>query len=47
MGGGIAQIVADKTDADVRMRDINWKAIAGGMKAAREDLAARRSSAGA
>jgi 3-hydroxyacyl-CoA dehydrogenase/enoyl-CoA hydratase/3-hydroxybutyryl-CoA epimerase len=34
MGGGIAQIVADKTDAAVRMRDINWKAIAGGMKAA-------------
>jgi 3-hydroxyacyl-CoA dehydrogenase/enoyl-CoA hydratase/3-hydroxybutyryl-CoA epimerase len=34
MGGGIAQIVADKTDADVRMRDINWKAIGGGMKAA-------------
>ncbi|MGZ5445994.1 MAG: 3-hydroxyacyl-CoA dehydrogenase NAD-binding domain-containing protein [Thermoanaerobaculia bacterium] len=34
MGGGIAQIVADKTDADVRMRDINWKAISGGMKAA-------------
>lgn len=34
MGGGIAQIVADKTDADVRMRDINWTAIAGGMKAA-------------
>ncbi len=34
MGGGIAYIVADKTDAVVRMRDINWKAIAGGMKAA-------------
>jgi 3-hydroxyacyl-CoA dehydrogenase/enoyl-CoA hydratase/3-hydroxybutyryl-CoA epimerase len=34
MGGGIAQIIADKTDAAVRMRDINWKAIAGGMKAA-------------
>ncbi len=34
MGGGIAQIVADKTEADVRMRDINWKALAGGMKAA-------------
>ena len=34
MGGGIAQIVADKTDADVRMRDINWNAIGGGMKAA-------------
>ena len=34
MGGGIAQIVADKTGAEVRMRDINWKAIGGGMKAA-------------
>jgi 3-hydroxyacyl-CoA dehydrogenase/enoyl-CoA hydratase/3-hydroxybutyryl-CoA epimerase len=34
MGGGIAQIIVDKTPADVRMRDINWKAIGGGMKAA-------------
>jgi len=34
MGGGIAQIISDKTDAEVRMRDINWKAIGGGMKAA-------------
>jgi 3-hydroxyacyl-CoA dehydrogenase / enoyl-CoA hydratase / 3-hydroxybutyryl-CoA epimerase len=34
MGGGIAQIIADKTDANVRMRDINWQAIAGGLKAA-------------
>ena len=34
MGGGIAQIVADKTDSEVRMRDINWGAIGGGMKAA-------------
>lgn len=34
MGGGIAQLVADKTEALVRMRDINWKAISGGMKAA-------------
>jgi 3-hydroxyacyl-CoA dehydrogenase/enoyl-CoA hydratase/3-hydroxybutyryl-CoA epimerase len=34
MGGGIAQLIADKTDSAVRMRDINWKAIAGGMKAA-------------
>lgn len=34
MGGGIAQIVADKTDADVRMRDLHWNAIAGGLKAA-------------
>jgi 3-hydroxyacyl-CoA dehydrogenase/enoyl-CoA hydratase/3-hydroxybutyryl-CoA epimerase len=34
MGGGIAQTVAEKTDADVRMRDINWSAIGGGLKAA-------------
>lgn len=34
MGGGIAQLIADKTDASVRMRDINWKAIGGGLKAA-------------
>jgi 3-hydroxyacyl-CoA dehydrogenase/enoyl-CoA hydratase/3-hydroxybutyryl-CoA epimerase len=34
MGGGIAQIIADKTDANIRMRDINWKALAGGMQAA-------------
>jgi len=34
MGGGIAQIVADKTDVEVRMRDIAWPAIGGGMKAA-------------
>lgn len=34
MGGGIAQLVVDKTDAGVRMRDIAMKAIAGGMKAA-------------
>jgi 3-hydroxyacyl-CoA dehydrogenase / enoyl-CoA hydratase / 3-hydroxybutyryl-CoA epimerase len=34
MGGGIAQLIADKTEASVRMHDINWKAIAGGMKAA-------------
>jgi 3-hydroxyacyl-CoA dehydrogenase/enoyl-CoA hydratase/3-hydroxybutyryl-CoA epimerase len=34
MGGGIAQIVADKTEAEIRMRDINWSAIGGGMKAA-------------
>lgn len=34
MGGGIAQIIADKTDAEVRMRDIAWNAIGGGMKAA-------------
>jgi 3-hydroxyacyl-CoA dehydrogenase/enoyl-CoA hydratase/3-hydroxybutyryl-CoA epimerase len=34
MGGGIAQIVSDKADINVRMRDINWNAIAGGMRAA-------------
>ncbi len=34
MGGGIAQIIADKTNASIRMRDINWNAIGGGMKAA-------------
>jgi 3-hydroxyacyl-CoA dehydrogenase/enoyl-CoA hydratase/3-hydroxybutyryl-CoA epimerase len=34
MGGGIAQVVADKTDAGVRMRDINWNALAGGLRAA-------------
>lgn len=34
MGGGIAQIVVDKTDVAVRMKDINWPALSGGMKAA-------------
>src|SRR5438105_5512633 len=34
MGGGISYIVADKTDSLVRMRDINWSALAGGLKAA-------------
>jgi len=34
MGGGIAYAIVDKTGADVRMRDINWKAIGGGMNAA-------------
>jgi 3-hydroxyacyl-CoA dehydrogenase/enoyl-CoA hydratase/3-hydroxybutyryl-CoA epimerase len=34
MGGGIAQLVGDKTDAAVRMRDINWNALAGGLRAA-------------
>lgn len=34
MGGGIAQIVADKTGAGIRMRDINWNALAGGLRAA-------------
>lgn len=34
MGGGIAQLVVDKADLNVRMKDINWEALAGGMKAA-------------
>ncbi|HEV7921423.1 MAG TPA: 3-hydroxyacyl-CoA dehydrogenase NAD-binding domain-containing protein [Thermoanaerobaculia bacterium] len=34
MGGGIAQTIADKTEANVRMRDINWAALKGGLKAA-------------
>jgi 3-hydroxyacyl-CoA dehydrogenase/enoyl-CoA hydratase/3-hydroxybutyryl-CoA epimerase len=34
MGGGIAQLIADKTEAAVRMRDINWQALAGGLRAA-------------
>jgi 3-hydroxyacyl-CoA dehydrogenase / enoyl-CoA hydratase / 3-hydroxybutyryl-CoA epimerase len=34
MGGGIAQLIADKADVNVRMKDINWDALAGGMKAA-------------
>lgn len=34
MGGGIAQLVVDKTPASVRMKDIAWPALAGGMKAA-------------
>ncbi len=34
MGGGIAQIVVDKASIPVRMKDINWQALAGGMKAA-------------
>ena len=50
MGGGIAQIVADKTTAEVRMRDINWNAIGGGMKAAskvwRRKVEQRRMSRG-
>ncbi len=34
MGGGIAQAIVDKADIDVRMKDINWNALAGGMKSA-------------
>ena len=50
MGGGISYIVADKTDAAIRMRDINWNALAGGLKAAariwRKKVERRRMSAG-
>jgi len=34
MGGGITQTLVDKADIPVRMKDINWDALAGGMKAA-------------
>jgi len=34
MGGGISQLIADKADINVRMKDINWEALAGGLKAA-------------
>jgi 3-hydroxyacyl-CoA dehydrogenase / enoyl-CoA hydratase / 3-hydroxybutyryl-CoA epimerase len=34
MGGGIAQLVVDKADTPVRMKDINWDALSGGMRAA-------------
>lgn len=34
MGGGIAQAIVDKADVDVRMKDIQWPALAGGMKSA-------------
>jgi len=34
MGGGIAQLIVDKADINVRMKDISWDALAGGMKAA-------------
>jgi 3-hydroxyacyl-CoA dehydrogenase / enoyl-CoA hydratase / 3-hydroxybutyryl-CoA epimerase len=34
MGGGIAQAIVDKADIDVRMKDVNWNALAGGMKSA-------------
>jgi 3-hydroxyacyl-CoA dehydrogenase/enoyl-CoA hydratase/3-hydroxybutyryl-CoA epimerase len=50
MGGGIAYVVADKTDAAARMRDINWNALAGGLKAAariwRKKVERRRMSRG-
>ncbi|MGK2858995.1 MAG: 3-hydroxyacyl-CoA dehydrogenase NAD-binding domain-containing protein [Thermoanaerobaculia bacterium] len=34
MGSGIAQTIADKADINVRMKDVNWKALGAGMKAA-------------
>ena len=34
MGGGIAQTLVDKADLPVRVRDISWDALAGGMRAA-------------
>ncbi|HSN68427.1 MAG TPA: 3-hydroxyacyl-CoA dehydrogenase NAD-binding domain-containing protein [Thermoanaerobaculia bacterium] len=34
MGGGIAQAIVDKADINVRMKDVNWNALAGGMKSA-------------
>ena len=50
MGRGISYIVADKTDAAIRMRDINWNALAGGLKAAariwRKKVERRRMTAG-
>jgi 3-hydroxyacyl-CoA dehydrogenase / enoyl-CoA hydratase / 3-hydroxybutyryl-CoA epimerase len=34
MGGGIAQTIADKAGVPVRLKDINWNALASGMKSA-------------
>ena len=34
MGGGITQTLVDKASVSVRMKDINWDALAGGMQAA-------------
>lgn len=34
MGGGIAQTLVDKADVPVRVKDINWDALASGMKQA-------------
>jgi len=34
MGGGIAQIIVDKAGIPVRLKDINWNALASGMKSA-------------
>lgn len=38
MGGGIAQIISDKAEIPVRLKDINWPALAGGMRAASKVL---------
>jgi len=50
MGGGISYAVADKTDVALRMRDINWNALAGGLKAAariwRKKVERRRMTSG-
>src|SRR5207253_848210 len=46
MGGGISYIVADKTDSLVRMRDINWNALAGGLKARSEEHTSELQSRG-
>jgi len=50
MGGGISYIVGDKTEAAIRMRDINWNALAGGLKAAskiwRKNVERRRMTRG-
>ncbi|HVR43266.1 MAG TPA: 3-hydroxyacyl-CoA dehydrogenase NAD-binding domain-containing protein [Thermoanaerobaculia bacterium] len=34
MGGGIAQTVVEKADVGVRMKDVNWQALAGGLRSA-------------
>lgn len=48
MGGGIAQIIADQAEVPVRMKDVNWQALAGGLQAAakvwRKQLERRRIS---
>ncbi|MFA6955010.1 MAG: 3-hydroxyacyl-CoA dehydrogenase NAD-binding domain-containing protein [Thermoanaerobaculia bacterium] len=34
MGSGIAQVIADKADISVRIKDLDWKALGAGMKSA-------------
>lgn len=34
MGGGIAQLIADKTETSVRLKDIDWNALSSGLGAA-------------